>query len=838
MRFVYAIIAFLLGLVLLGLGITQLTAEREETFTVETEGAQEAPFMVITDDVIDDEEGRDEFTIEAEGEYQIAQGRTYDVEAWLDDAAHNRITGYETSEDADVSSRFVAEFIDGETDVPDPSNSDLWVSVETAEGSAPYRWATPDEAGDWALLIFREDGEAAPSSITTTETVTRSAAEGIALTVGGALVILLSLVLFYRALSAPRRKQKKSATAAAAAAATSAETEKSESPKADAEASSEPSAGWGIPSFEAADQADPDAPTEVVPAYADDEDESEAANEATEAEPQSAESEPAEAESAEDEATEEGERPESEGPVADLDQPTDVVPAHSDQEDSTETDSDESESSDPAAAGQDEDDTDEDQYGDDEQDDDEDDDSMTSPQADQSAESDPAKKVSRWTDRFRKRLDDGRSPFAVVLAMLVALASGFGLAGPAHADTDADSDEQDQAEESEDNADDDAADESGSEDEDSAAEDSEESDDADDEAAEGDEDADTSNEEEGSSEDDAANDDAAEDEDVLEGGLEDDGEEAAEPEVDGEMPSEGYSVLLTSQLESILEDIAETVAAGDEEQDSELLESRVDGPALALRELAYRNYDLAETEMPTPIGTEVLSAAVSGDPDFPRQAVVIVEHPDTDVPQFLVLEQTSARENYKLVNTAMMAPGTEFSAYSAEQGGISVLEPGEPDDDGSPAAYLHGIANWFADDEHEFGEQMAESVYIEALHEYHAELGEAAEDTDIEVPSPEVDGEQIYAMELPDGTRVVSGVFEMTLEMSPISDGDTIFLDNALVEGILGTDWTTFPTQIISQEYVVAQIPPEDSEEEIVLLGVDNLVSDANIDTPDWFDGY
>lgn len=820
MRFVYAIIAFLLGLVLLGLGITQLTAEREETYTVETEGAEEAPFMVITDDVIDDEEGRDEFTIEAEGEYQIAQGRTYDVEAWLDDAAHNRITSYEASEGADESSRFVAEFIDGETDVPDPSNSDLWVSVETAEGAAPYRWATPDEAGDWALLIFRADGEAAPTSITTTETVTRSAAGGIALTVGGALVILLSLVLFYRALSAPRRKQKQAATASAAATPVAAATEESDSSDADAEEVSQSSTGWSIPSYEAAAEADPDAPTEVVPAYVDDEaaEDSETEQAQTEEEDQANVQDPDEP--AQDDQQE---------PVADLDQPTDVVPAYSEESESGESEVSEEAESEEQDEDR-EDGTDEDKH------DDEDDDPMNTPEADQRPESDPAKKVRNWTDRFRKRLDDGKSPFAVVLAMLVALASGFGLAGPAHADEEADSDANstDQAEESPGDSDEEATDESESEDADSAEEDSGEDDAAEDEATEDDEDTDASDEDGESTEQDSVD----EDEEAPEGGSEDADEDVADPEVEGEMPSEGYSVLLNSQLERILEDIAETVADGDEEQDSELLESRVDGQALALRELAYRNYDLADTAMPTPIGTEVLSAAVSGDPDFPRQALVIVDHPEAEVPQFLVLEQASARENYKLVHTAMMAPGTEFSAYSAEQGGISVLEPGDPDEDGTPAAILHGIANWFADDENEFGEQMAESVYVDALHEYHADLNEAAEDTDIEVPAPEMDDEQIYAMELPDGTMVVAGAFEMTLEMSPISDGDTIFLDNALVEEILGTDWTTFPTQIISQEYVVAQIPPEDSEEEIVLLAVDNLVSDANINTPDWFDGY
>ncbi|NDK30336.1 hypothetical protein [Nesterenkonia haasae] len=708
MRFVYAIIAFVAGLALLGLGIHQLTAETEETHVVETEGSEDAPFTVITNDVVDAEAGRDEFTIEAEGEYLIAVGRTQDIEAWLDDAAHNRITGFESSEDAAEPSRITAEFIDGETDVPDPTDSDLWVSVESAEGEMPYRWDTPDEEGEWALLLYREGGEAAPASITATETVTYSHTGGVALLISGSLIILLALGLFYWAVGAPRRRKK----AAAAAAASSA------------------------PATEAAHTPEPRPSESFTPA--------------------------------EDDETQEF-VPASTTPLTDN---TSEVPGQTDSAPS-----------------------DEDQDFDDE-DDDEDTDPMDTPDHSAPAAQENSEKLSGWAQDLRDRLGGGRSPFAIVLAVLVALASGLGLAGPAHAD----------------------------EDEDDPEADSEQTDDDTDDSAE---DADEEN--------DVQQDDPA---DVDVEDLEDEDGEHGDTGVEGEVPSEGYSVLLSSQLDSIMEDIAQTVERGDEERDTELLEDRVAGDALEYRELAYRNNDLAETSMPAPIGTEVLSAAVTGDAEFPRQAVVIVEHPDTEVPQVLVLEQASARENYKLIHTAMMAPGTEFPALSPEQGGVSTASPGDAEDSGTPAAALQGVSQWFVDEDHDFGDQVAESVYIDALHEYHDDLTEAADDTEIEFDNPEVDLENASALELPDGTVVVAGSFDMTMDMSPLGDGDTIFLEHDLVVEIVGTDWTTFPTRITSREFVVLHIPPEDSEDEVVLVGVDNLISDASINTPEWFDDY
>jgi hypothetical protein len=704
-RFVYAIIAFAAGLALLGLGINQLTAETEETHVVETEGAEDAPFTVVTNDVIDAEAGRDEFTIEAEGEYRIALGRTYDVEAWLDDAAHNRVTGFEASEGPEEPSRITAEYIDGETDVPEPTDSDLWVSVETAEGEMPYRWDTPDEEGDWALLIYREGDEPAPAAITTTETVTYSDTGGIALLVSGALVTLLALGLFYWAVGAPRRRKNAQAASAASAAPAAEEMDQDEAPA----------------------PGEDDATQEFVPAST---------------VPTDAAEEPTVEESA---------------PAADSTySPTEVTAAEH-----PET------MNDPV----------------DEQRDDEDDEDagpMNTPDDPAPATPDNSERLSGWAKGLRDRLGGGKSPFSAVLAVLVALVSALGLAGPAHADDGEDDPEED--------------------------------------------------------EDSEVQPDAPADVDAEE--LEEDNGAGEEAGIEGEVPSEGYSVLLSSQLESIMEDIAQTVENADEERDAELLEDRVAGDALDYRELAYRNYDLAETSMPTPIGTEVLSAAVSGDTDFPRQAVVIVEHPDAEVPQVLILEQATARENYKLVHTAMMAPGTEFPAVSAEQGGVSVVSPGDAEDAGTPAAALQGVSRWFVDADHEFGEQVAESVYIDALHEYHDELTEAADDTEIEFADPEVDLENASALELPDGTVVVAGSFDMTMEMSPIGDGDTIFLEHDLVVEFVGTDWTTFPTRITSREFVVLHIPPEDSEEEVVLVGVDNLISDAEINTREGFDDY
>ncbi|WP_049897542.1 hypothetical protein [Nesterenkonia massiliensis] len=728
MRFLYPVSAFLLGLILLGFGIGQLVPGEPED--VRSQPAEAAPFTVITDDLIDADEGHDEFTIEGDGEYSLAIGRAHDIEAWLGDAAYNRVTGVTDSAD---QAEIEVEHIEGEQQAPNPLNSDLWVATETTEGELLYRWSTPDTDEEWSLLVFRDGEAAAPVTISAERPAPGSQGLGITLVILGALAVLVALALFYRALGATRREaaadNADGATAASAGLATEPESSSVDSddqtlehpsialpgaadadPAADLSSveessSAEPLAADHADSTEEHPEADEDETTALSFDFQDDSDDSLAETEVIDDEQNESQQEASETASEASASEEEANR-------VTADEAAD--PEDAPQEDQEHVINDDEPASEQSRS----------------------DDAQT-----------PAQKPKGLRGRFGRG-----TAYAVVPAVAIALTSALGGTEQAYAATE----EPEQTET---------------------------------------------------------------DIDVAE-----------------EVPSEGYSVLLGTQLERILGDISEVVASADEEQDAEALQQRVAGHALEVRELSYRNHDLAESSLPAPIGTEVLSAAVTSETEFPRQAVVITNHPDGEVPQILILEQNSARENYKLIHASLMAPGTEFPSFSAEQGGVVPVDPEDESASEAPAQALRGVADFFADSEDEFGEQVAESIYLQSLHGYYEELAEAAEDTELSFPTPEM-GEQITALELPDGSTLVAGSFELVMQMAPLDDGDTIFLEHDLVEELAGTDWTTFPTEISTTESVVLQIPA-DEDGEIVLLGIHDIISDASIDTPEWFEGY
>ncbi|MBO0598968.1 hypothetical protein I2485_09960, partial [Nesterenkonia sp. E16_7] len=313
---------------------------------------------------------------------------------------------------------------------------------------------------------------------------------------------------------------------------------------------------------------------------------------------------------------------------------------------------------------------------------------------------------------------------------------------------------------------------------------------------------------------DPAEDDSAQTEEV----------EAEEVEAeDGE--DAGYSVLLESQLQGIVEEIAEQAAAADAEFDAEMLAPRVSGNAAQVRELTYRNHEIDDEVTPDAIGTEILSAAVTSSAEFPRQAVVITQEAEAEIPQLLVIEQESPRENYALTQAVLMVPGTAFPAISAEDGGV---EPVDPDDEVARFTANHAmerVAVFLNNRDYYFGMSVEENAYIEDLQSYQEELDESAEDLSISYTRPLV-GEGSTALRLPDGSVIAVGSFDSTTQLRPEDDA-SINLSGVTAE-LAGTDSTTEDVDIVNRESMILHIPAEEGER-VDVLGVHDIVNEVNV---------
>lgn len=723
MRFPASIIAFILGLLLAGIGVGLLTVwASDEVPTAATQEVQDAPLTVIGDEVIDPEQEREEFTISAEGEYTIALARTQDIEAWVGDAAHVTIGAVqEGTEDAPAT--IETQYTEGEATVPDPSGSDLWAASETTEGDLRYRWSAPDDSGEWSLLIFRDGEEPAPAAVTVELPEEEDSLLGTVLIVLGALSILLGIFLLYRALAARRRDREAEpaavgtrdhdasgvATASGTAATIGTSTAGASAAGSAAAVATTGTATTGTATTGTAatgaavdsEESSATDPTSTEDEMNQNHGEDEAVSEAGSQDLDPAENELTgvmgsisttesthDPEALKDRETDQdiAEDPEETGRI-------DPIPGNHPE--------------DPAAA-----------------------DAQDDPE-------DETRQGRTWRSRS------------------VATAAGVALAlSPSVLLADAQDPSQDPA------------------------------------------------------------DSPAQTEDV----------EAEEVEAeDGE--DAGYSVLLESQLQGIIDEIAETTAAADAEFDADLLSPRVSGNAAEVRELTYRNHEIDDEVLPDAIGTEILSAAVTSGTDFPRQAVVITQEAEAEIPQVLVIEQASPRENYELTQSVLMVPGTEFPAISAEDGGV---EPVDPDAEEARFAANHAmerVAVFLNNREYYFGMSVEENAYIEDLQGYQDELRESAEDLSISYTRPLIT-EGSTAMRLPDGSVIAIGSFDSTTRLRP-DDGASINLSGVTAE-LAGTESTTEDVDIVNRESMILHIPAEDGER-VVVLGVHDIVNEVNI---------
>ncbi|MDN6679041.1 MAG: hypothetical protein L0L17_05010, partial [Yaniella sp.] len=123
--------SIILGVVaiLVSVGLQTIWAPPAE-FNASTQDAQEAPLTVVTEDIDVDPDDAIEYTVTGDGEFTLMYGQLRDIEAWVGDAAHNRIDGVNTDVERGEDPTVDMTYVDGETDLPNPTNSDLWLATQ------------------------------------------------------------------------------------------------------------------------------------------------------------------------------------------------------------------------------------------------------------------------------------------------------------------------------------------------------------------------------------------------------------------------------------------------------------------------------------------------------------------------------------------------------------------------------------------------------------------------------------------------------------------------------------------------------------------------------------
>jgi hypothetical protein len=210
LRFVAAIVSFVIAFGLIGLGIAQRTVFAEgDRVTSEATAEQDAPITIVDGSALNARDGRQKLEIGNALDDQVfaAYGRTGDLIAWAGETSYNYVTY-----DAETKS-LTTEFVRGDTEEAiDPAGSDLWIGEYSKEGAVEFTVNLPE---DVSVIVLSDGIEPAPSTLSVTWAVDNRAPWSGPLLVGGVLFLLLGLGLYLWALAhlrktrGPRRKPPK-----------------------------------------------------------------------------------------------------------------------------------------------------------------------------------------------------------------------------------------------------------------------------------------------------------------------------------------------------------------------------------------------------------------------------------------------------------------------------------------------------------------------------------------------------------------------------------------------------------------------------------------------------
>jgi hypothetical protein len=288
-----------------------------------------------------------------------------------------------------------------------------------------------------------------------------------------------------------------------------------------------------------------------------------------------------------------------------------------------------------------------------------------------------------------------------------------------------------------------------------------------------------------------------------------------------ELPEAIPPVVEQSQIEKILKELSETVAIADSTSDLELLEQRVAGPSLRFRQTHYLLMSKSDTIEPMePIPSSVISISLPATTNLWPRSIMVVAESEAGLPQMLVLQQQSPRENYKLWYNIPLLPGSKIPTLPApEVGAIPVekdslflkLAPsqlpeafGDVIDRGSESE-VFGLFNLVGD---EFYEQISSSQRDQIKKLKRAEI----------TFSHALGDDNVISLSTADSGALVAVMMTDNYLIRPTRENAVVTV-SGLEEILLGVEGSSRGVRTTYGDMLLFYVPASTSEDKITLLG-------------------
>lgn len=279
-------------------------------------------------------------------------------------------------------------------------------------------------------------------------------------------------------------------------------------------------------------------------------------------------------------------------------------------------------------------------------------------------------------------------------------------------------------------------------------------------------------------------------------------------------------VLLDAQFRRILEQVGSAVDAGDAGKDAAKLAPRVAQTELEVRTQNYKirsQVGTYEARMPVR-ATKLLTTVVTTKRTWPRTVLAVTQGEGNVVPQLLTLTQASPRENYKLVLTTPLQPGTTFPGIA--RGGTETLAPSDKSGllySGEEA--LAGLADRLTTAESAFKDKLVEgqsSPYIADTLAYQADVVSSGVNGTFAFTHKALP-ENTVVFRTADGGALALGRLNFSFDGTPKAAGDKLTIgDDAAA--LAGGKETSTGMVLNFAESMAVYIPPAGSKDPMKLV--------------------
>ncbi|OJV77133.1 MAG: glycosyl transferase [Microbacterium sp. 71-36] len=206
-RFVWAVVAFVIAAAMIGAGIAQRTVFQgpsEATESIQTDGS--TAYTLIDGSVLGSLPGAQALRVAGDGEVFVSYGRTSDMQAWLADVPYTAVTlGQENAVQTAVVPASVSAPAAETTTARTPVGSDLWLDEYQQTGSLSTTLQLP---ADMSVLVASDGTAPAPSDISVTWPIDNSTPWAGPLIAGGAVALLAGIVLYLLGIRHVRRSRR------------------------------------------------------------------------------------------------------------------------------------------------------------------------------------------------------------------------------------------------------------------------------------------------------------------------------------------------------------------------------------------------------------------------------------------------------------------------------------------------------------------------------------------------------------------------------------------------------------------------------------------------------